>query len=247
MALNENSFFQYKETRAQSGYKSAWLYYDTTISKYRLLCLSETVPYVFGADNDSFEFDILQSETKGLVQGKANVETKSVEVLHHRDNAYRFNKLKGKTIDFMTINGDLMGYKYSGTLDYRPNDAESDVNRATVTITPMSADATPVFNARSLIAETLCFAQAIDATIKAGQTFDLSVKQSTASVTYSLVKINDDGTETEDKTSLNSSNPKQASISKEGLYAITVADASTSDPTYASWTTTVYVEPSTTV
>ena len=246
MALNENSFFQYKETRAQSGYKSAWLYFDTTISKYRLLCLSETVPYVFGADNDSFEFDILQSETKGLVQGKANVETKSVEVLHHRDNAYRFNKLKGKTIDFMTINGDLMGYKYSGTLDYRPNDAESDVSRATVTITPMSADATPVFNARSQIAETLCFAQAIGATIKVGQTFDLSVKQSTASVTYSLVKINDDGTETEDKTSLNSSDPKKATISTEGLYAITVADSNLSDPTYASWTTTVYVEPATT-
>jgi hypothetical protein len=180
------------------------------------------------------------------VQGKANVETKSVEVLHHRDNAYRFNKLKGKTIDFMTINGDLMGYKYSGTLDYRPNDAESDVSRATVTITPMSADATPVFNARGLIAETLCFDHAIPATVKTNETFNLSVKQSTATVTYSLVKINDDdGTETEDKTSLNSSNPKQASISTKGLYAITVSDSATT-PTYASWTTTVYVEPATT-
>jgi hypothetical protein len=243
MALNENSFFQYKETRAQSGYKSAWLYYDTTISKYRLLCLSETVPYVFGADNDSFEFDILQSETKGLVQGKANVETKSVEVLHHRDNAYRFHKLKGKTIDFMTINGDLMGYKYSGTLDYRPNDAESDVNRATVTITPMTADATPVFNARSLIAETLCFAQAIDATIKAKTTFDLSVKQSTATVTYSMAKIDDYGVETDATSTLTVTNPKEASISTEGLYAITVSDSAGN---YASWTTTVYVEPATT-
>lgn len=241
MALTENAFFQYKETRALSGYKSAWLYKDPDLGKYCLVGATETVPYVFG-DKDTFEFDILQSPTKGQVEGKPSLESQDIEVLHHRDNAYRFNKMKGETIDFMTINGEFMGYKFSGTLDYRPNNAEADVNRATVTITPMSADATPVYNARPEIAETLCFASAIPATIKVGEKFDISVVQSTATTTYKMVKIGDNNAETDATTSLTSTTPKEATIGAEGLYAITVSDTAKA---FAPWTTTVYVESAT--
>ena len=238
MAVNENSFFQYKETRALSGYKSAWLYYDAELTKYCLIGATESVPYVFG-DKDSFEFDILQANTKGQVEGKPSLEPKDIEVLHHRDNAYRFGKLKGTTIDFMTINGEYVGYKYSGTLDYRPNDAEADVNRATVTITPMSADAIPVLNARGLIAETLCFAQGIPATVKVGEKFNLSVIQKDATVQYVVYKIDEDNEETLDTKSLDSTNAEQSSFSASGLYAITVKDSAKA---YAPWTTTIYVE-----
>ena len=238
MALTENAFFQYKETRALSGYKSAWLYKDPDLGKYCLVGATETVPYVFG-DKDTMEFDILQSATKGQVEGKPSLEAQDIEVLHHRDNAYRFNKMKGKTIDFMSINAEFMGYKFSGTLDYRPNNAESDVNRATVTITPMSADATPVYNARSEIAETLCFVSAIKATVKVGEEFDISVVQTTATTTYKMVKIGDNNVETDATTSLTSTDPKHATISAEGLYAITVSDTAEA---FAPWTTTVYVE-----
>lgn len=239
MPLTENAFFQYKETRALSGYKSAWLYKDPDLGKYCLVGATETVPYVFG-DKDTFEFDILQSPTKGQVEGKPSLEAQDIEVLHHRDNAYRFNKMKGKTIDFMTINGEFMGYKFSGTLDYRPNNAEADVNRATVTITPMSADATPVYNARPEIAETLCFASAIPATIKVSEEFDISVIQKdSASVSYDVYEIGANNVETKDTSSLNSTDPVHATMSKAGLFAITVKDTKEN---YASWTTTVYVE-----
>ena len=241
MALNENAFFQYKETRALSGYKSAWLYRDADLGKYCLVGATETVPYVFG-DKDTFEFDILQSPTKGQVEGKPSLESQDIEVLHHRDNAYRFNKMKGKTIDFMTINGEFMGYKFSGTIDYRPNNAEADVNRATVTITPMSADATPVYNARDEIAETLCFASAVPATVKVGEEFDISVVQSSATVTYTAVKIGANNSESNATTALKSTTPKSASIDAEGLYAITAKDTTEK---YAPWTTTVYVESAT--
>jgi hypothetical protein len=241
MAVNNNSFFQIKETRALSGYKSAWLYKDAEIGKYCLVGATESVPYVFG-DKDSFEFDILQSATKGQIEGKPTLDTKDIEVLHHRDNAYRFGKMKGRTIDFMTINAEFVGYKYTGTLDYRPNDADADVNRATVTITPMSADGTPLFNARDEIAETLCFASAIPETIKIGDKIDLSVIQQSATVSYKMVKIGANNAETDATASLTSTNPKEATISEVGLYAITVSDTARE---YASWTTTVYVESAT--
>ena len=163
-------------------------------------------------------------------------------MLHHRDNAYRFGKLKGRTVDFMSINAEFVGYKYTGTLDYRPNDAEADVNRATVTITPMSADATPIYNARDEIAETLCFASSIPATIKVGDKIDLSVKQSVVTPSYKIVKIANNGTETDATASLSATNPKESTISEAGLFAITVSDTTKQ---YASWTTTVYVESAT--
>lgn len=238
MGVNSNSFFQYKETRATSGYKSAWLYKDPELGKYCLVSATESVPYVFG-DNETFEFDILQSPTKGQVTGKPTLEPQDIEVLHHRDNAYRFAKLKGKTLDFMTVNSEFVGYKYAGTVDYRPNNAEADVSRATVTITPMSAEATPVYDARPLCVETLAFASSIYDTIKVGEEFDISVVQTSATIDYKMVKIDGSNNEPDATTSLSKTDPKKATISEPGLYAITVYD--TADA-YAPWTTTVYVE-----
>lgn len=236
MALNENSFFQYKETRALSGYKSAWLYKDPELDKYCLVAATESVPYVFG-DKDNFEFDLLQSPTKGQVEGKPSLESQDIEVLHHRDNAYRFNKLKGRTLDFMTINAEFVGYKFSGTLDYRPNSAEADVSKATVTITPMSAEAIPVYNARGEIAETLCFASAIPAAIKASENIDLSVVQTDVVANYKMVKIGDNNAESD--VTISTTDPTNVTVGQTGLFAITVSDPSKK---YASWTTTVYVE-----
>jgi hypothetical protein len=106
----------------------------------------------------------------------------------------------------------------------------------------MSADATPVYNARTEIAETLCFASAIPATIKVNEEFDISVVQTTATTTYKMVKIGDNNVETDATASLTSTDPKRATIKTEGLYAITVSDTTEA---FAPWTTTVYVESAT--
>ena len=234
--MDNNTFFKYNESRALSGYKSAWLVKLPNENKYSLVGATESVPYVFG-DKESFNFDLLQSPVVGQVEGKMSLEAQDIEVLHHRDNAYRFEALKGKTLDFMTVNAEFVGYKFTGTLDYRPNNAEADVNRATVTITPMSASVTPVFNARPEIMETLCFASAIPATIKVGEKIDLSVVQ-VETPTISTVKIEDRTNKETDATSnVISTNIKETTINATGLYAITVSASG-----YASWTTTVYVE-----
>ena len=238
--MDNNTFYKYNETRALSGYKSAWLVKLPSATKYSLVGATESVPYVFG-DKSTFDFDILQSPTIGQVEGKMSLDAQDVEVLHHRDNAYRYEKLKGLVLDFMVINAEFVGYKFTGTLDYRPNNAEAEINRATVTITPMSAQTTPVFNARPEIIETLCFASAIPATIKVGDKIDLSVVQTDAIVTYSA-KLIEDGTnkETDATSNVITSNVKETTISSEGLYAITASASG-----YASWTTTVYVESAT--
>lgn len=236
MAVNETSFFQYNETRATSGYKSAWLVkLAENDNKYSLVGATESVPYVYG-DKETFEFNILQSPTIGQVEGKFSIESQDVDVLHHRDNAYRFEKLKGRTLDFMVINSEYVGYKFSGTLDYRPQTAEADIHRATVTITPMSATVTPIFDARPECIETLAFASSIPATIKVGDTIDLSVAQETTATVTAVSIESGTNKETDATASVNVSDIKKVTISTAGLYALTVKATG-----YASWTTTVYV------
>ena len=235
--MNKDAFFQYKETRALSGYKSAWLVKRVGEEKYSLVGATESVPYVFG-DKETFDFNLLQSPVIGQVEGKMSLEAQDIEVLHHRDNAYLYEKLKGQALDFMVINAEFVGYKFVGTLDYRPNNAEADINRATVTITPMSASVKPIFNARPEVIETLCFASVIPETIKTTDTIDLSVVQSGVTPIVKAVKIADGSNEETDATSsVISTDIKKVSISTSGLYALTVEASG-----YASWTTTVYVE-----
>jgi hypothetical protein len=233
--IGNDAYNKYLENKGQSGYRAAILVSETgdVEGGYSLLCASETVPSVFGS-NDSFEFDLLNSPVKGKIAGKMTLDDKEVEVLHHRDNVYRFEKLKDKTLNFMVIDSQFVGYKFVGTLSYRMNDANADVLRGTYTITPMSADPVPVLDARPYCKETLCFSSVVPDDIDAGKTITLSVVQSNAVVTYSAVKIAADNTETPDSTAIVGN--VFTAPAGGGLFAITASAEG-----YAPWTTTVYV------
>lgn len=237
MAVNNNSFYKYEEHNAQVGYRGAWLVKPKNASKYSLLVATETIPSVFGTQ-DSFEFDLLNSSVKGKVAGKSSLDDKEVEVLHTRDNVYRLRKLENQVLDFLCIDSNFVGYKYSGTLSYRPNDAQNDIWRGTVTITPMSASKEPIADCRDLVEETLCYAYAIPNTVAVNDEIDASVVQSDAVVTYSFVKIASDWQETAETTALTATGNKiKVNTGAKGLYGITVSATG-----YASWTTTIYVE-----
>lgn len=233
--IANDAYNKYLENKGQSGYRAAILVSETGDVKggYSLLVASETVPSIYGS-NDSFEFDLLNSPTKGKIAGKMALDDKEVEVLHHRDNVYRFEKLKDKTLNFMVIDSQFVGYKFVGTISYRMNDASADVLRGTYTITPMSADPIPVLDARPYCKETLCFSSVVPDDMDAGKTITLSVVQSDAVVTYKVAKVNEDGTEA-DEASAVVGNVFTAPASG-GLFTIT-AEAEG----YAPWTTTVYV------
>lgn len=236
MAVDSNSFFKYQEHRGQSGYKAAILVKEQSDTYYSMLVASETVPSVFGS-NDSFDFDLLNSPVKGKIMGKMSLDDKEVEVLHHRDNVYRFQKLKGKVLDFLVINEEFVGYKFTGTLSYRMNDASADVLRGTYTITPMSADPNPIMDCTSLIKETLCFADVIPETMKVGDSVKLSVVQgSPTGLAYTAYTIASDYTETSDASAITGTNSDTFTPASAGLYVI---KANATD--YAGWATTVRV------
>jgi hypothetical protein len=233
--ISNDAYNKYLENKGQSGYRAAILVSETgdVQGGYSLLVASESVPSIFGT-NDSFEFDLLNSAVKGKIAGKMSLEDKEVEVLHHRDNVYRFEKLKDKTLNFMVIDSQFVGYKFVGTISYRMNDATADVLRGTYTITPMSANPTPILDARPYCLETLCFASVVPDDIDAGKTITLSVVQQGVNETYTAKKIASDGSETEDNSVI--VGKVFTAPAGGGLYAITVSATG-----YAPWTTTVYV------
>lgn len=243
MALTENSFFNYVEGRGQSGYRASILVKDPdngTDGKYSMLVPSTTVPSVFGS-SDSFEFDLLNMPTKGKIAGKPSIEAKEVEVLYHRDNAYRFYKLRGKTLNFLVISEEFMAYSFVGTVDYRPNDGSADTWMATYTITPMSAEPTPIFDARPLIATTLNFKVAVPKEVKVDEKVDLANVWNVSDVSFKVVKIE---AETNKETVALSNTDYEVegnniSFKTTGLFAVTVSDPAGE---YASWTTTIYAQ-----
>ena len=152
--MEKNAFFKYVESRGQNAYGSAILVKTQESSKYSLLIASETVPAVFGSQG-SFEFNLVNSKTIGKIPDKMTLDDKEVEFLLHRDNIHRLEQLKDKVLDFMYFTPDYMGWRFTGMISSRPNDATAEILRGTYTITPMSADPTPIMDARPFVQETI--------------------------------------------------------------------------------------------
>jgi hypothetical protein len=152
--MNKDAFFKYVETRGQNAYGSAILVKEQNAAKYSLLIASETVPAIFGSQG-SFEFNLVNSKTIGRIPDKVTLDDKEVEFLLHRDNVHRLEGLKDKVLDFLYFTPDFMGWHFTGMISNRPNDATAEILRGTYTITPMSADPTPIMDARPLVMETI--------------------------------------------------------------------------------------------
>lgn len=239
--LDADTFFKFNEDRAKTGYKSAWLVKMPGRDKYSLIGLTEQVPYPFG-DTETFDVNVLQSEFIGKIKGKTSMDAVDVPVFHHRDNAYRFNKLKDLTLEFMSINAEFVGYKYTGTIAYKPDTTEADADKATVTLTPLSGSETPIYDARDLIEDTVCLSGVIPETIpvntKGEGVIDFAVRQ-TGTPTFSIVKISGENN-TEEEMSNNTNytvSGSKITFLTQGLMAITISLTGC-----APWVTTVYVK-----
>lgn len=223
--------------RAVVGYGGAWMYKDPSAGEtlYHLLIPTDNVPFVNGTV-DTFEIDSLNCRSKGMAEGKESLEQKDVEYMSHRDNVKRIEDLEGKVLDFLSLDKNYMGRIYSGTLKSRPNDITAEVNRATVTITPLSARSKTEMNCLPLIQDTLWFASEIPDKLYMGasdsaKTIDAKVdtEEATVKVTY----------DTEGVVTANWADGKLTITPTKAGSAIIYLTAEKSG--MASWTTSVLV------
>ena len=246
--MEKDTFYQYNESQAQVGYKSAVLYKKQGDTKYRFLAASETVPFPYGT-SDTFEYDLLNSSSKGMVEGKNSLEQKEVELLYTPNNAYLFEKLKDEVLDFMSLTPDQIGYKYHGKISFRPNDASADIHRGTYTITPMGASEVPYFMAREECYIPLFFADVIPYEISLADyakaenvslNLGLAGKYEGASYSYDTISaLTNKPTGT--TTALTVNNGVGSLPKTKGLYIITAEPKSTDTATHSGCFTLVYI------
>jgi hypothetical protein len=247
--MAKDMFFKYEESQAQVGYRAAVVYKEQGDTKYRFLCASETVPFPFGT-RDTFEYDLLNSASKGKVEGKSTLEQSEIELLYTRNNAMLFEKLKGRVLDFMSLTPQGIGYKYHGTISFRPNEATADIHRGTYTITPMSASEVPIWLARQECYEPLFFADVIPDEISladldsdaTGVKINVGIVGNPTGVTYEYDTISaTTNKETGTKTEITATNGVISLPLTAGLYVIYAKPASAQSTTHSGCFTTVNV------
>jgi hypothetical protein len=163
MSINLKKF---EDKRPVSGYGGALCYVDPSNSedadlKYHILIPLESLPAVTGS-TDSFEYDLLNSPSKGKVQGKGSLEDTDLEFLWHRDNVRRLEALQGRSIDFMIVFPDFTASKLTGTIKVRNNKISADVAKGTITITPITASETTILDCRKELKDTVAITSNID-------------------------------------------------------------------------------------
>lgn len=228
---------KYCDERAMNGYGSALLYKEANETLYHLVLPLETAPSVTGSV-DTFDFDLLTCPSKGKVEGKESLDQKDVDFLWHRDNVARLESLQGRVLDFMVVYQGFTARTFSGTIKVRPQDAGADIMRGTFTITPLSASATTILDARDLIQDTIVFTTPIaSSVIMKENTYTLPIKTDPTTATFTVESDNENfsGSVAENVLTITYSGD---SATKE--YAIITVKASADG--YASWSTSVAVE-----
>lgn len=238
MSINLKKF---EDKRPVSGYGGALCYVDPSNSedadlKYHILIPLESLPAVTGS-TDSFEYDLLNSPSKGKVQGKGSLEDTDLEFLWHRDNVRRLESLQGRSIDFMIVYPDFTARKFTGTIKVRPNEISNDVAKGTITITPITASETTILDCRKDLKDTVAITSNIDDYVDlngtASQVIAIATDPTDATITATI------------------DNPSVASVSAfaDGKLTITgvakgnaMVTVKASKVGMASWETTIAVE-----
>ena len=128
--------------------------YDPTLKKYVLLLPVETLPSVVGSVN-TVEHDVTTLRSIGKIKGKISIDDKDVTFLWCRDNIERLNQFIGKQCDFLVSYRDGTGWKFSGEITYKPDDAQSsEKTTGTLTIIASSAEAVATSDVRDIMAKT---------------------------------------------------------------------------------------------
>ena len=141
-------------SRGMTGEYGQLNVWDDTLSKYVLFMPLETLPSVVGSTN-TVENDVTTSRVIGKIKGKKTIDDKDVTFLWCRDNIERLNQYVGKQLKFLVSYKDGTGWKFSGEIVYKPDDAgASDKVNGTFTIIASHCDDVATSNVYDLMAKT---------------------------------------------------------------------------------------------
>lgn len=240
-----NIFQKIDDTRANIGVGTQLNIWDDKLGKYRLLIPLETVPSVFGS-TETVEVDLLTSSIKTKIEGKSTTEDAETEFLLHRDNLRRLREVEGKELKFLISYPDFTGWKFTGKVKYRANEATSDKLTGTMTLIVSSVDEHETEDVREFLAKTCIIDTPIPAILtlnKSASTdpYKVEISSTISEATFTATSNSSSIATAAVTTSKSDNNKKELTITPvaKGYCIIEVTASATG---YASWTTTIAVE-----
>lgn len=182
-------------SRGMTGEYGQLNVWDDTLSKYVLFMPLETLPSVVGSTN-TVENDVTTSRVIGKIKGKKTIDDKDVTFLWCRDNIERLNQFVGRQLKFLVSYKDGTGWKFSGEIVYKPDDAgASDKVNGTFTIIASNCDDVATSNVYDLMAKTCVITnEDLPSEVRLEKTSgskDITVQFSNAGATLTATSDND--------------------------------------------------------
>lgn len=240
-----NIYQKVDDTRANIGVGTQLNIWDDTLGengKYRLFIPLETVPSVVGS-TETVEVDLLTSSIKTKIEGKSTVDDVDVEFLWHRDNLKRLREAEGEEHKFLISYPDYTGWKFTGKIKYRPNEATSDKLTGTITIIASSVDEHETEDVRDVLAKTCVIDTPLPAALtlkKSSDPYKYKVSSTISGATFTAKSTSDTIASADVPTSTSGDTKELTITPKAKGYCIVEVTASATG--YASWTTTIAVE-----
>ena len=176
-------------SRGMTGEYGQLNVYDNNLKKYVLLLPLETLPSVVGSTN-TVENNVTTSRVIGKIKGKKTIDDKDVTFLWCRDNIERLNEFVGKQCEFLVSYKDGTGWKFSGEITYKNDDATaSDKLTGTLTIIASDVDEIATTNVLDMMAKTCVITNdsfPSEVVLGVSKTYNVPVKFSNASATCEI-------------------------------------------------------------
>ena len=135
-------------------------------AKYHFWMALTNIPAT-GAENETIDTTVTTSRTNTSIPGRSNPGQKSCTFMSHRDNWETLKEDYNKTLDFLQINPDGMGFKFSGKVTGYQDEISVGSNlTAKAVITVTSAEELPVSNVSDIIMDTVTFVSSIEGVVK---------------------------------------------------------------------------------
>ena len=154
------------DTRAMTDIGAAIFVKRGGATKYSLWLATTNIPAT-GSAPEQVETTVNTSRKKTYTYGRQDTPQKECTFMAHRDN---FEILKGdynKQLDFLQINPDGTGWKFSGFVSFYQDEVSVGSNlTGKAVITVSSSEELPTINVADIIEETVTFISSVPADVQ---------------------------------------------------------------------------------
>lgn len=143
--------------RAYTDVGSCWMVWNEALSKYSLFLPVTNMPAT-GSAPDQVEKTVTTDRKKTYVEARQDNPQREFTYYAHRDNFTRLKELGKGQHQFLQINPDFTGWRFTGSIStYQDETSVGNNITGKGVVTVSSSDLEPVLNVFPLIADTVVF------------------------------------------------------------------------------------------